>query len=140
MKRPYICGPMTGCENNNYDRFSYLLRALRDIGLDPQSPHLLEANIPNTAKVEMDKGALYRMVIPGDVYMLSTCDSAIALPGWKYSEGTGFELSAARLFRQPIVTRRDPLLDQLDGLTDPFKRWVDTLIKEYDLASNASHP
>lgn len=133
MKRPYICGPMTGLENNNYDRFAYLLRALRDIGLDPQSPHLLEANIPNTAKAQMDRGMLYKMVIPGDIYMLSTCDAAIALPFWHESEGTGFELAGAGLFRQPIHKCWKLGMGHTigkDGLNDEFKHWVDGVIEE----------
>jgi hypothetical protein len=122
---------MTGCDNNNYARFAYLLQALRAAGIDAQSPHLLEANIPNEMKGSMDKGRLYRMVIPGDIYMLSTCDGFIGLPGWEASEGTGYELAGARLFRQDRILAPAGGVVQMgrDGLTDEFKRWVDHLIK-----------
>lgn len=140
VKRPYICGPMTGLDNNNYSRFAYLLSALRDAGIDAQSPHLMEANIPNSTKGTMSPGQMYRMVIPGDIYMLATCDSAIALPGYQVSRGTTFELEGALLFEQEMILPRSDETQSIGmaGLTDGFKRWVDTTIKGVELENSAS--
>jgi len=120
--RIYIAGPMSGLPNNNYPAFGYAFDRLVQAGLEPVSPHLLEANISVKQKEGMTRGQLYKLVLPGDIFAVASCQGIVTLPGWSLSKGANFELHAARLFEIPEFIPGLPL-------TASLEEWMDKAIE-----------
>lgn len=82
----YLCGPMTGIQDDNYPAFRVAAKALRANGYRILSPH--EENPGNDQPWEY---YLHKALI----LLLQRCDSLALLPGWENSKGAQLELSVA---------------------------------------------
>jgi len=101
--RIYIAGPMTGLPNNNRDAFVYAWKELTEAGFEAVSPHFLESSIPETLRRNLGLPAVYRQVLPIDIFALSTSDAVLALPAWEGSKGAHFEYHYCNLCMIPWI-------------------------------------
>lgn len=101
--RVYIAGPMTGLPDNNRAAFAYAWNRLMEAGFDAVSPHFMESAIEVETKARMGTAAVYRHVLPVDIFALSSVDAVLALPGWEQSRGAKFEKHFADLIEVPWV-------------------------------------
>ncbi len=99
--RLYIAGPMTDVTNENHPAFRTAWHMGLQRGHHMVSPHFLESVIEVQTRVKLGPAAVYRHVLPIDVYALSSCDAVIALPGWHSSKGCKLEAMAADLMGIP---------------------------------------
>ncbi len=145
--RIYVAGPMTGLPDNNRAAFAYAWNRLMEAGLDAVSPHFMESAIEVETKARMGTAAVYRHVLPVDLFALSSVDGVLALPGWEDSRGAKFEKHFADLIEIPWVTTvsdgdfipgfPDDMDMQRHVLEYGVAKAIDTL-KEYDLAHPCS--
>ena len=97
--RIYIAGPMGAFPDDDFNRKSFELawKKITEMGHIAISPHFLESTIDIESRNKMGMGQVYKYALPIDIFALSSCDAAIALPGWRTSRGSCFEEHAARL-------------------------------------------
>ncbi len=114
--RVYIAGPMTGYKDNNRHAFAFAWNRLMEAGFDAVSPHFMESAIEVETKARMGQPAVYRHVLPVDLFALSSVDAVLALDGWENSKGALFERHFTTLIQIPWVTTSDSLNTQLEVL------------------------
>jgi len=97
--RIYIAGPMGAFPDDDFNRKSFELawKKITEMGHIAISPHFLESTIDIESRNKMGMGQVYKYALPIDIFALSSCEAAIALPGWRKSRGSCFEEHAARL-------------------------------------------
>ncbi len=102
--RVYIAAPMSDViEDNNRAAFVYAWGELMKEGIDAVSPHFLENVIEVKTRARMGRAAVYRHVLPTDVFAISSCNACLALPGWDDSVGCRFEKNFADICEIPWV-------------------------------------
>jgi hypothetical protein len=126
--RIYVAGPMTGLPDNNRKAFAFAWNRLMDAGFDAVSPHFLESAIEVETRAKIGIAAVYRHVLPVDLFALSGVDGVLALPGWEESRGAKFEKHFADLIEIPWVVSSDPLNTQLEV-------WVTDCINQLEEAT-----
>lgn len=86
-KRIYIAGPMSDCDNYNFESFEWAAKHLRDIGYEPVSP----------AEVHGIKDDWeWEDYLKADLALLIDCDAIVMLAGWEESRGACLEHDTAR--------------------------------------------
>lgn len=88
----YIMGPMSGLPEYNYPAFNAEAARLRALGIEVRNP----AETPPPVGLPIDSPESYRYFIVAGLKLLSECQSAVALPGWRQSRGCTVESVAAR--------------------------------------------
>jgi len=101
MTTLYIAGPMTGCEDMNWDMFAECEKAIKEKGYEAVNPHKINF------KDKEDMANQHRFYTPEyylrrDIRFLIDCDGLILLPGWFESDGTSSELFIARRLKMPV--------------------------------------
>lgn len=107
---------MSGQPNCNRHSFRVAWVYLTNLGYLPVSPHFLEAPVEVESRMNIGPAALYRHVLPVDIFALSTCHAVVALPGWEQSKGCGLEKHAADLMDIPWVATDDDVPEDYDDL------------------------
>ena len=143
--RVYIAGPMGKWALQDYNRASFeqAWNHLTKAGVTAISPHFLESAIDIEARARMGAGALYRYAIPIDIFALSSCQAALALPGWEDSKGSCVEQVNAGLMEIPWVAPDTTLHKGPGDIGQPLALFLDVCLielREIALASNTHCP
>lgn len=85
----YVCGPMTGFENFNYEMFNIAAADLRASGYEVENPADLEAE--NTSGAPQAWSWYMRRAIT----KLMLCNGMALLDGWENSRGAVIEVNLA---------------------------------------------
>tara|TARA_R110001583_G_scaffold8524_1_gene40863 strand:+ start:4973 stop:5428 length:456 start_codon:yes stop_codon:yes gene_type:complete len=101
--RIYIAGPMGAFPDDEFNRKSFEIawNKITQMGHIAISPHFLESTIDIETRSRIGMGQVYRYALPIDIFALSSCDGAIALPGWHDSRGSRVEEHVSRLMEIP---------------------------------------
>ena len=85
--RLYICGPMTGKPNNNFDAFYRAEKVLTALGY----------HVENPARIELPEGRekTWENYMKADLPRLVQCDGIATLNGFESSRGAMLELQVA---------------------------------------------
>lgn len=85
----YVCGPMTGFENFNYDAFNLAAAHLRLSGYEVENP--ADAEGENTT----GEPQLWHWYMRRAITKLMLCDGIALLDGWEASKGAQIEVNLA---------------------------------------------
>lgn len=102
--RVYVAGPMTGILDNNKPAFALAWTRLHEAGFEAISPHFLESVMEVKTREAMGTAAVYRHVLPVDIFALSSVEAVLALPNWQGSRGAKLEKHFADLIEIPWVS------------------------------------
>lgn len=129
--RIYIMGPMTGMPDMNREAFAMAEGMALFRGMTPINPHSMET----PAEDGESREEMYRRVMPGDIYELSTCDFVLALPGWERSRGCALEAHAADLMGIPLVSIDDDsteYMGPLDLYIEERLNWIEDSLESME--------
>lgn len=94
VQKLYICGPMSGIEDNNYPLFNRVAALLRAAGFEVNNP--AEYGAPEGERVG------YYDILREDFKRLLDCDGLALLSGWEMSNGATAESDIAAALQMPI--------------------------------------
>lgn len=101
--RVYLCGPMRGKPDWNWDAFRSAKNRWEATGHTALSPAVLGFHLGYfCGKTSGDDPAHLRHVLLSDILAIGTCDALAVLPGWEGSMGSTVEVAAAQFFGLPI--------------------------------------
>jgi nucleoside 2-deoxyribosyltransferase len=96
----YITGPMTGYKDDNRPAFRDAAKKLRKHGAKVISPDELDELDP----VKGEK--TWESYLARDIKHLSEATMGVALPGWKHSRGSLFEIFILKTLGKPVLDLR----------------------------------
>ena len=130
--RVSIPGPMGKYKDEDYNRasFAFAWNHLTVAGITAISPHFLESAIEIDARAKMSIEAVYRYAIPIDIFALSSCDYAIALPGWEGSKGCVCEKVNADIMGIPWIAPDTVLVGGPSGIGNGLDEYLEQCVEE----------
>ncbi len=113
----YICGPMSGIDDDNFPAFNFAANYFRQRGYKVWNPAEIEPLTP-ALRAALPMTEIYRRCLPEDVSKIKQCGALVALPGWERSRGTAWEKEGAEMMGIPFIAP-DYTSDEFPGeLTD----------------------
>lgn len=126
QKKVYLCGPMTGYPNFNFDAFNAAAKDLRDAGF----------NVINPAESHGgDQTLAWEEYLSWDLDQIRTCDLLVVLPGWQDPGATGARIEIPYAVAHSIPVHEfgwfvtdfvGPRLDTRDGSPRDFVKRITT--------------
>ncbi len=98
--RAYICGPITGIEDLNRPAFTAAETFLRDMGLTPINPHVINP-VQNKNSGHNPEIPWWHEAMRKDLKELASCGLIFMLPGYENSLGAIFEIITAWRLKIP---------------------------------------
>lgn len=93
----YLCGGITGIENNNLEEFRRVAELLKEKSIDVIVPHDLFEGMDTSQFSHQD----YMDIC---ITHMATCKRVITLQGWENSIGANQEVKIARLMNKEVVS------------------------------------
>jgi hypothetical protein len=96
----YITGPMTGYADHNRPAFRKVATKLRKLGAVVISPDELDETDPIKGE------ETWEAYLARDIRHLSDATMGVALPGWKHSRGSLFEIFILKTLGKQVIELR----------------------------------
>lgn len=96
----YLTGPMTGYKDDNRPAFREAAKKLRNAGAEVISPDELDTIDP----IKGEK--TWESYLARDIRHLSDATMGVALPGWKHSRGSLFEIFILKTLGKQVIELR----------------------------------